>query len=57
MSHSAECGATVVPAYCARLPKHGVPQGSILSFLCQTLYMENIIKCYLQIMLKNIYQL
>jgi len=33
------------------LPKHGVPQGSGLSFLCQKLFMENINKCYLQIIL------
>ena len=35
---------------------NGVSQGSILSLLCQTIFTENIHKCYLQIIL-NIYQL
>ena len=44
--------------------KHGVPQGSIQSFLiflptwviAKKLFMENINKCYLQMILINIYQ-
>jgi hypothetical protein len=34
MSESAEFGDTIVTQWYANLPKHGVPQGSIVSFLC-----------------------
>jgi len=34
MSQPTEFGDKIVPQWYANLPKHGVPQGSIVSFLC-----------------------